>query len=92
MTISLPGYANPHFLGQQLAAAFPIMRGKTQVICTSPRRSGPMVTVMTNALVDGEAVRSFIVGLSRQAVADTQAIESVLTPDEQPKTRRKGRK
>lgn len=88
MTITLPGYANPIFLGQKLAEQFPAMQGQTQVIRTSSRKTGPQVTVFTNAQVDATAVKTFIIDLSQRTVADTQAIETVLTPDQQPKARR----
>lgn len=89
MTITLAGHANPHLLGQKLAAQFPAMAGKTQVICTNNRRAGNVVAIMTNAAVDRTEVETYVRSLSAQTVAATQAIESVLTPDQQPKSRRR---
>ncbi len=89
MTITLAGHANPRYLGQMLAAQFPAMAGKTQVICTNNRRAGNVVAIMTNAAVNATEVETYVRSLSAQTVQATQALESVLTPDEQPRPRRR---
>jgi tRNA 2-selenouridine synthase SelU len=82
MTITLSGYANPRFLGQQLAQQFPAMAGRTQVICTTDKRAGSRVTILTNAAVIADEVKSFIYKLSAQTVAATITQDAVLTPDQ----------
>lgn len=88
MTITLPGYANPHYLNRQLAANFPAMEGRTQVIATTSRKSGGRVMIMTNAVVDGAAVEAFVRTLSAEVVTSYKTMDALLTPDQQPKAKR----
>lgn len=90
MTITLPGHANTKYLGAKLAEQFPAMAGKTQVICTTDRRSGSRVTIMTNATtITAEAIAAYVRDLSAQVVASAVEQDAVLTPVPPMKHRRR---